>query len=86
MKFQIIWSESAADQLRKLDRIVSKRIFKKVSQLSENPYQFDVIKMTGSPYFRLRVGDFRVIFDIQNDILRILVLKVGHRKKIYKKN
>ena len=84
MKFQIIWSESASNELKKLDRTVAKRIFKKVSQLCENPYRFDVIKMEGDPYFRLRVGDYRVIFDIQNDILRILVLKVGHRKKIYK--
>ncbi len=83
MKFQIIWSESAANELKKLDRTVAKRIFIKVSQLGENPYNFGVIKMTGEPYFRLRVGDYRVIFDIQNDELQILVLKVGHRKNIY---
>ncbi|MBC2707883.1 MAG: type II toxin-antitoxin system RelE/ParE family toxin, partial [ANME-2 cluster archaeon] len=34
---------------------------------------------------RLRIGDYRVIFDIQNDMLRILILNVGHRKKAYKK-
>jgi mRNA interferase RelE/StbE len=85
MRFQIIWSESAVNELKKLDRTLSKRIFNKVSQLSENPYQFDVIKMVGDPYFRLRVGDYRVIFDIQNDLLRILIIKVGHRKNIYRK-
>ncbi len=84
MKFQIIWSESAASELRKLDRTVAKRIFNKVSQLSENPYH-NVTKMVGSPYFRLRVGDYRVILDIQKDLLRILIIKVGHRKSIYKK-
>jgi len=85
MKFQIIWSESAAKELKKLDRTVASRIYKKVSLLGENPYHFDVTKMVGDPYFRLRVGDYRVIFDIQNDMLRILVLKVGHRKNVYKK-
>jgi len=79
MKFQIIWSESASGELKKLDRTVAKRIYKKVSQLCENPYDFDVTKMVGDPYFRLRVGDFRVIFDIQNDLLRILVLKGKHK-------
>lgn len=83
MKFQIIWSESAAKELKKLDRTVARRIYKKVSQLCDNPYNFDVTKMVGDPYFRLRVGDYRVVFDIQNDALRILVLKVGPRKKIY---
>ncbi|MCZ7360522.1 MAG: type II toxin-antitoxin system RelE/ParE family toxin [Candidatus Methanoperedens sp.] len=76
MRFQIIWSESASKAFRKLDRTVAKRIFKKVSQLGENPYHFDVTKIVGEPYFRLRVGDYRVVFDIQND---------GHRKNIYKK-
>ena len=85
MIFQIIWSESAAKELKKLDETIGKRIFKKVSDLSENPYHSDVTKMVGDPYFRLRVGDFRVIFDIQNDMLRILILKVGHRKKVYNK-
>jgi mRNA interferase RelE/StbE len=85
MIFQIIWSGSAAKELKKIDETVAKRIFKKVSELSENPYHFDVTKIIGDPYFRLRVGDYRVIFDIQNDMLRILILKVGHRKKVYKK-
>ncbi len=85
MKFQIIWSESAAKELKKLDRTVANRIYKKVSQLSENPYHSDVTKIVGDPYFRLRVGDYRIIFDIQNNMLRILVLKVGHRKNVYKK-
>ncbi len=85
MKFQIIWSESAAKEFKKLDRTVANRIYKKVSQLGENPYHSDVVKTVGDPYFRLRVGDYRVIFDIQNDMLRILVLKVGHRNNVYKK-
>jgi mRNA interferase RelE/StbE len=85
MRFQIIWSDSAANELKKLDRSVSKRIFNKVSELCENPYHLDVIKMVGDPYFRLRVGHYRVIFDIQNDLLRILIIKAGHRKNIYRK-
>ncbi len=84
MKFQIIWSESAANELKRLDRAIAKRIYMNVSQLVENPHH-NVIKMVGDPYFRLRVGDYRVIFDVQNDRLRILIIKVGHRKNIYKK-
>ena len=85
MIFQIIWSESAAKKLKKLDKTVAKRIFKKVSELCENPYNSDVTKIVGYPYFRLRIGDYRVIFDIQNDMLRMLILNVGHRKNVYKK-
>ena len=59
-----------------MDRNVAKRIYNKVSHLCENPYHLDVTKMVGDPYFRLRVGDYRVIFDIQNDLFQILVLKL----------
>jgi len=82
MAFEIIWSDSAARQLKKLDRSVARRVFEKVGELRNNPHRF-VQKLVNSPYYRLRVGDYRVILDIQEAILRILVLKVGHRESIY---
>ena len=82
MPFEIIWSDSAAGQLKKLDRTVARRIFDKVGELHATPHRF-VRKLANSPYYRLRVGDYRVILDIQETVLRILVLKVGHRKSIY---
>lgn len=81
--FQIIWSESAEKELKKIDRAVAKQIYNKVSELKENPNR-NIKKIVGSPYFRLRVGDYRVIIDIQKEDLRVLILKVGHREKIYK--
>ena len=82
MPFEIIWSDSAAGQLKKLDRTIARRIFDKVGELRETPHLF-VRKVANSPYYRLRVGDYRVILDIRETVLRILVLKVGHRKSIY---
>jgi len=82
MAFEIIWSDSAIRQLRKLDRSVARRIFEKVGELEETPHRF-VQKLVNSPYYRLRVGDYRVILDIQRDVLRILVLKVGPRESAY---
>ena len=82
MDFQIIWSDLAIRQLKKLDRPIARRIFDKVGELAVAPRRF-VQKLVNSPYYRLRVGDFRVILDIQGDVLRILVLKLGHRESIY---
>lgn len=84
MAFEIIWSDSAARQLRKFDRTVARRIFAKVGELRENPIRH-VQKLVNSPYYRLRVGDYRVILDIQRNVLRILVLKVGHRESVYER-
>jgi mRNA interferase RelE/StbE len=82
MVFEIIWSDSATRQLKKLDRTIARRIFDKVGELGENPHRF-VQRLVNSPYHRLRVGDYRVILDIQEGLLRILALKVGHRESIY---
>lgn len=82
MPFEIIWSDSAIRQLKRLDRSIARRIFDKVGELAENPHRV-VQKLVNSPYYRLRVGDYRVSLDIQGEVLRILVLKVGHRASIY---
>lgn len=81
--FEIIWSESAARELKKLDRAVARRIFDRVGELQKDPFRH-VQRLVNSPYFRLRVGDYRVILDVQQGVLRVLVLKVGHRKSIYR--
>jgi mRNA interferase RelE/StbE len=80
--FEIVWSESAFKQLRKLERPIAKRIVDSVSRLTDNPERF-VSKIVNSPYHRLRVGDYRIILDIRKNELRVLILKVGHRKSIY---
>ncbi len=84
MVFQIIWSDSAVRQMKKLDRAVTRRIFDKVGELRENPYR-QLQKLVNSPFYRIRVGDYRVILDIHEDVLRILVLKVGHRETVYER-
>jgi len=85
MSFAIIWSQRAELQLQKLPFVVRKTIFSKVSALASNPYSNSVKKLRGTDLFRLRVGDYRVIFDIENNELRILILFLGHRKNVYKK-
>jgi mRNA interferase RelE/StbE len=85
MEFEIVWSDSAVRQLRKLERVVAKRIFEKVGELGIDPFR-NVKRIVNSPYFRLRVGDFRVILDVQAAVLRVLVLRVGHRRSVYHKD
>jgi mRNA interferase RelE/StbE len=82
MIYRIIWSESAARQLGKLDRSVAKRILERVQDLESNPYRL-LRRLVGVPYYRLRVGDFQVIVEVAQDRLLILVLKVGHRRSVY---
>jgi len=81
--YDIEWKEHAVQDIEKLENSIVRRIIKKVDELSENPFSKDIKRLKGSNDFRLRVGDYRVIFEINKD--KIIILKVGHRKNIYHK-
>jgi len=81
--FEIKWDERALNELYKLENQISSRIYKKVNELMEG-FQFkDIKRLKGKDEFRLRVGDYRVLFSLDNNL--IIVWKVGHRKNIYKR-
>ncbi len=84
MEYRIIWSIKAAGQMNRLDRSVAKRIYKKVDQPYQNPERY-VEKLVWYPYYRFRVGDYQVIFDIKHESVRIMILKVGHRSNVYER-
>ncbi len=77
--YKIEWKEHALQNIEKLESSITKRIFKKIEELSENPFSKDIKRLKGSNDFRLRIGDYRVIFSIEKET--IIILKVGHRKK-----
>jgi mRNA interferase RelE/StbE len=81
--FNLLYSEQALKQLEKLEKPVKERILRTLERIRIRPIAH-VKKLVSSPYFRLRVGDYRIILDIKNDEMIILVIEVGHRKNIYK--
>jgi|ETNmetMinimDraft_2_1059921.scaffolds.fasta_scaffold256687_2 mRNA interferase RelE/StbE len=81
--FNIEWKEEAIKELARLERNLSSRIYKKVNNLKENFNSADIKRLQNSDLFRLRIGDYRVLFEISKEI--ITILKIGHRKNIYKK-
>ena len=85
MKYRIEVKKSAAKALKKISRTDRKRIVDKIDELAENPDGPDTIKMKGdNPFHRVRVGDYRIVYEIQDDILLVLIVKIGHRKDIYR--
>ena len=82
--YSLRFDEKAIDFLEKLPNEISKRIFRKVQETKDDPHRyFD--RLTGRSEYKLRVGDYRVIADIQDNELLILVVLVEHRSKVYKK-
>jgi mRNA interferase RelE/StbE len=85
MIFQVFLSRSALQELKKLPRSVAKRIMAKIAEMEEHLDQLDVKRLAGQRAFRLRVGDYRVIFDLDPPTTSINILKVAHRSVIYKR-
>ena len=81
--YEISWDERALSELDKLEYLTARRIVKKVKELEHGLSSSDVKRLQGAAEFRLRVGDYRVIFMLEKNTISIL--KIGHRKNIYER-
>ena len=82
--FEIVFSDKASKQLGKLDKSIQKRIMNSLDRIRIRPEAY-LTKLVDDIGYKLRVGDYRVIVDLDRGKLLILVIKVGHRRNIYKK-
>ena len=81
--YEVLISDRAKKQLQKLDKENRNRIAALIDRIRIRPFAY-VKALVGSPYYRARTGDYRVILDIKRDKLIILVIEIGHRRNIYK--
>jgi len=82
--YEVIFSQKAKKQLFKLEKTVQERIISALERIRIRPEAY-IAKIVGDPGYKLRVGDYRVIMDIDKKKLLVLVIKVGHRRNIYEK-
>ena len=82
MTYEILFSDKALKQLKNMERDVQERIIAAMERVRIKPEKY-VTKLVGDPGYKLRVGDYRIIMDIDSKKLQVLVLKVGHIKNIY---
>ena len=86
MTFRIELTKTAIKALKAIPRKDQKRIAKKIESLAESPPDPAKTKMKGNnPFHRVRVGDYGITYEIQNDMLLILILKIGHHKEVYRR-
>ncbi|MCJ8282528.1 MAG: type II toxin-antitoxin system RelE/ParE family toxin [Rivularia sp. ALOHA_DT_140] len=84
MTYQIEISSRAAKQLKKLPPDIRDRINEKILELAENPRPNGVVKLEDDDRYRIRVGSYRVLYEIKDDLLIVKVVKVAHRKEVYR--
>ncbi len=83
MSYYVEWSPTSKKKLSKLETKWIKEIINKVEAIKNNPIHY-LRKLENSKSWRLRVGDYRVIMDIDFSNKKISVLTLGHRKDVYK--
>ena len=75
---------SAQKQLAKIDRQDQSRIISAIRALANDPRPPGCKKLSGRPAWRIRIGTYRVIYEIHDDRLLVLVVTIGHRKDVYR--
>ena len=84
--YKIEWKQSARKELKKLQKKTISRILHTIETLPDNPHPPGSRKLHGAEYiYRLRAGDYRIIYSVYSDILTIEIARIGHRKEIYRR-
>jgi mRNA interferase RelE/StbE len=83
--YQVTLTESADKAVARLPKEIRLRIAERLASLSENPRPNGAIKLKGEDAYRVRVGDYRIIYTIRDDLLIVLVIDVGHRGDVYRR-
>jgi mRNA interferase RelE/StbE len=84
MRYQVILPKSVWKELDRLPDDVASRILARLAGLETNPRPADVKKLKGRDAWRIRVGNYRVIYEIHDRILQVIVITVGHRREVYR--
>jgi mRNA interferase RelE/StbE len=84
--YQLEWRRSATKDLRRIASEEVPRVIAAVESLVEDPFPPGCVKLSGSERsYRIRVGDYRILYDVLSGRLVIEVIRVGHRKDVYRK-
>jgi len=84
MKYIVLIERYAQKQILKLDKKVIPLIKTAIASLGDNPRSPGYKKLKGEDAYRIRVGDYRIIYEIEDDKIIVTVVSVGHRKNVYK--
>lgn len=83
-KYEISVKKSAVKELEDIPKKELQKILKKIKTLSTDPIQQGSQKLSHREQYRIRQGDYRIIYSVQDDELTVHIIKVGHRKEIYR--
>ncbi len=83
-KYRVIFRKSVALDLRRIPNSDLRKILAAIKSLSEEPRPSAIEKLSGQERYRVRQGNYRIIYEINDDEIIVVVVKVGHRKDVYR--
>lgn len=84
MRYTIFIERYAQKQIMKLDKQVISVIKTAIVKLADNPRPHGYKKLKGEDAYRIRVGDYRIIYEIDDEKITVIVVSAGHRKSVYR--
>lgn len=82
-KYRIEIKKSAAKEIEKLPGNEIKKVLNKIKELSQNPRLIGCKKLSKEEKYRIRQGNYRILYQVKDDLLIVFVVKVAHRKDVY---
>ena len=83
-KYKILIKKSAVKELETIPKKDLQKIVKRINDLSDNPLPHGVQKLSHKEHYRIRQGNYRIVYSIKKNELVIYIIKIGHRKEIYR--
>ncbi|MFN8097370.1 MAG: type II toxin-antitoxin system RelE/ParE family toxin [Dermatophilaceae bacterium] len=84
-RYRVQFTGASARELCRLDVSIRRRLLRSIAELEADPRPAGVRKLAGADHaWRIRVGDYRVIYEIHDDGLLVLVVRVAHRREVYR--
>ena len=85
MTYRIQFVRSAAKAYSRLDAVLQRRMDRELHRLREMPRHAGVIRLqSADELYRVRIGDLRLLFSVEDQILLVLIVKIGHRGSVYR--
>lgn len=81
---KLVLLKNAQKELDRIEDLVAFKISQKILQLADNPYSLDSKKLEGGMGYRIRIGNYRVIYTIDKSRKTVCVIKVAHRREVYR--
>ena len=83
-KFELVFKESVSKDLKDIQKQDVQRIIERINLLRDDPYPTGSVKISGKEYYRIRQGNYRIIYEVQDTQLVVIVIKIGHRREVYR--